>query len=89
MTQKQITIRGFSPEVEKAVRRESSKKGVSLNKAVVSLLNKAVGAGEGKTQKRRVHHDLDHLAGAWSKDEARLFERHLKKQRQIDEDLWQ
>ena len=35
------------------------------------------------------HHDLDHLAGTWSPEEAREFEAALTEQRQIDPELWE
>lgn len=42
----------------------------------------------GRGRKRTVHHDLDALAGAWSKEEAANFEAVLREQRSIDPDVW-
>ena len=84
----QITVRGIPPEIEKAIRNESKRKNISLNKTIVSLLKKAVGGRIKKASKEIVYHDIDHLSGAWSRDEAQQFERNLKDQRQIDEDVW-
>jgi len=85
---RQITIRGISDEVEKMVKKEAGKKGLSLNKAFISLLEKAAGT-KGKEKKRATFHlELDHLSGIWSKDEADAFKRNLQFQREIDEDLW-
>ena len=39
-------------------------------------------------KKELVYHDLDHLSGGWSKEESQQFERNLKDQRHIDEDIW-
>lgn len=86
---KQITIRGIPDEVERIIKREADKKGLSLNKALLSLLEKGAGTkGREKKKKTALSHDLDHLAGVWSKEEAETFERNLKLQRKIDEDLW-
>ncbi|MBI3794318.1 MAG: hypothetical protein HY280_06265 [Nitrospinae bacterium] len=83
---KQITIRGVPEAVEKLVKMEAKKNGLSLNKAFIALLEKrAVGGAKGK---RALHHDLDRLSGAWTKAEADEFEKNLRGQRKIDEELW-
>jgi len=35
-----------------------------------------------------LHHDLDHLAGTWSDEEAAEFDAALAEQRKIDPELW-
>ncbi|RJQ53242.1 MAG: hypothetical protein C4521_08230 [Actinobacteria bacterium] len=85
---KQLTIRDLPPEVERAVREESKKENVSLNRAVIRLLKKAIGVREAKPREKFVYHDLDELAGAWSVAEAEEFDRYLGEQRRIDEELW-
>lgn len=85
---KQITLRGIPVGVERIVKREAERKGLSLNKAFISLLEKTIG-GEEKAQVRRpLHHDLDHLCGIWTKREAEEFLKNVEFQRTIDEDLW-
>jgi hypothetical protein len=85
---KQITIRGIPVEIEKLIKEEAEKKGVSLNKAFLSLLMKATGLkGEGK-KKKILYHDLDHLSGAWTKEDSTMFEKKLKLLRKIDEEIW-
>lgn len=86
MTQKQLTIRGIPEQVDKEIRKESRKRGVSLNKAAIALLQKSV-SGLG-SKRPELHHDLDRLAGKWSKDEAKAFDETLGSQRKIDEELW-
>jgi hypothetical protein len=36
----------------------------------------------------RRYHDLDELAGSWSKQEADAFDQALGKQRTIDPEMW-
>jgi plasmid stability protein len=85
---KQITIRSIPDEVKKTVQKEAAQKGVSLNKAIISLLERAVGTkAEGK-KKRVLYDDLDHLAGLWSREEAAQFDKTLKAQRKVDTELW-
>lgn len=83
---KQMTIRGIPEEVEKKVKAEAQRKGVSLNKAFLSLLERS--AGISRKERKKVHHDLDHLFGKWTKEEAEAFNKGLQFQRRVDEDLW-
>ena len=85
---KQITLRGIPVDIERMMKREAERKGLSLNKAFISLLERAIGTKE-KVQKRKsLHHDLDHLCGIWTKREAEEFIKTVQFQRTIDEDLW-
>ncbi len=85
---KQITLRGIPVDIERLIKREAERKGLSLNKAFISLLEKATGTKE-KVQKRKfLHHDLDHLCGIWTKREGEGFTKTIEFQRSIDEDLW-
>ena len=84
---KTVTLRSLPPNVAEAIRKEANRKGMSLNKAVISLLENRVGAREKKIRQTR-HHDLDDLAGSWSKQEAAEFDKSLADQRTIDPDLW-
>ena len=85
---KQITLRGIPVDIERMIKREADRKGLSLNKAFISLLEKTTGTKE-KAQKRKfLHHDLDHLCGIWTKREADEFIKNVEFQRTIDEDLW-
>ena len=84
---KQITIRGIPPDVEKAIRREAREKKVSLNRAILNLLEKAVGK-KGKRSDKHIYKDLDYLCGAWAKEEGEEFNASLRSLREIDEDIW-
>ncbi len=85
---KQITIRSIPDEVKKTVQKEAAQKGVSLNKAIIALLERAVGAKAPEKKKRVVYHDLDHLAGLWSREEEASFDKTIKAQRKVDAELW-
>ena len=84
---KAITLRNIPSELAKILEREAAKTGRSLNKTVLTLLEKATGArGSGQLPVR--FHDLDDLTGSWTPKQAREFEGHLEELRQIDSDLW-
>ena len=85
---KQITVRGIPNKIESIIKKEAKIKGLSLNRAIISLLEKAAGK-KGKEKKNRIlYHDLDNLSGLWTKEEAETFEINLNLQRKIDENLW-
>ena len=83
---KAVTLRNLPPSLDRTIRQRAKKKGVSVNKVVIRLLQEHLGESE----KRPVHryHDLDELADSWSKQEAEAFERTLAKQRAIDPEMW-
>jgi hypothetical protein len=83
---KAITIRNIPPAVSRAIRQKADTERTSLNKAVVSLIEERLGAGW-KARKMR-HHDLDFLAGSWTRQEAEAFDEALAEQRAIDAGLW-
>ena len=85
---KQITIRGISGKVERIVRKQAREKGLSLNKTLVSLLEKSVGVTPGDVKGVGLHHDLDELSGVWAHEDAAAFDRSLQSQRSVDEELW-
>ncbi|MBI2360807.1 MAG: hypothetical protein HYV04_18200 [Deltaproteobacteria bacterium] len=85
---KAITLRNLPPEVVKIVRKKARKKGTSINKAVISLLEESTGTSRKKQEKKTLYHDLDALAGSWTREEALEFEKALAAQRTIEPDLW-
>ena len=84
---KAITVRNLPPAVARTVRERALREGTSTNKAVISLLEEATGRKRPRAA-APAHHDLDALAGAWSRKESVEFERALRGQRTIDPELW-
>ena len=85
---KQITLRGIPVEIERMIKIEAERKGLSLNKAFISLVEKATGTKEKMQKRKSMHHDLDHLCGIWTKRDAEEFTQNVEFQRTIDEGLW-
>jgi plasmid stability protein len=83
---KAVTLRNLPPSLDRTIRQRAKKKGVSVNKVVISLLQEHLGESEKRPVRR--YHDLDELAGSWTKQEAEAFERALAKQRAIDPEMW-
>ena len=81
-----VTVRNLPPGVAKAVKEKARKEKLSLNKAIVRLLEEATGVEKGK--KKILHHDLDRFFGTWTKEEADAFDAATREHRQIDPEMW-
>jgi len=80
-----LTVRNIPSPVARSIRRRAEAKGISLNRAVLELLEEAVGTPRKSPPS---HGDLDALFGAWSRKEAAAFGRSLKSHRRVDPELW-
>jgi hypothetical protein len=80
-----ITVRNLPPAVVKAVKEKARREKLSLNKAIVALLEEATGSRAAKKVPQR---DLDHLAGSWSEQEYEEFMSAVREQRQVDPEMW-
>lgn len=69
----------------KAIKEKARRENLSLNKAVVALLEEATSSRTGKKARTR---DLDHLAGTWSEQEYEQLMSALREQRQVDPEMW-
>ena len=83
---KAITLRNLPPELDKSIRKRARGKRMSVNEAVIGLLEDHL--TQDKTKRAELHHDLDDLCGSWTEDAAAAFDRVLAKQRTIDQDVW-
>ncbi|TKB94253.1 MAG: hypothetical protein E8D40_01825 [Nitrospira sp.] len=72
---KAVTLRNLPPQLDRTIRERAKKKGVSVNKVVIGLLQEHLGESERKMV--RQYHDLDELPGSWSKQEAEAFDEYL------------
>lgn len=80
-----ITIRFPDDTLSELLRRESRKRGESINKIVIATLeNSLVG-----TSGPRRFGDLDHLAGTWSQAELEDFHQAIAALERIDPEDWQ
>ena len=78
-----MTIRNVSPELGAALDAEKRRRGLSLNRTVLALMEESLGVG-GKPRSN----GLRRLAGTWSEEEFRQFEKRVAPFNEIDEDLW-
>jgi hypothetical protein len=81
-TIKALTIRNLPPNLAEALEREKRRRGQSLNQTVIDLLGQGLGAPGVRSN------GLSRLAGGWSEDEFRDFERATAPFEAVDEELW-
>ncbi len=84
---KTVTVRQIPPGLARVIAGRARRTRSSVNQAVLGLLEEAAGLATRQTAPER-HHDLDALAGAWTRAEANQFDRALRAQRPVDPDLW-
>lgn len=84
---RQLTIRGFGKDLEKAIRRIAREEGLSLNQAALKFMRAGAGV-EGEPQKRVLGSSLDWFIGRWTEGEERAFLRSVEWLERIDKELW-
>lgn len=80
---KTMTIRNVPEETAAALDAERRRRGVSLNRTVLALIQESLGLGG-----RPRSNDLRELAGTWSNEEFQRFEEAVAPFAEVDEDLW-
>ena len=86
---KQLTVRGLDARLERTLRAEAKRRGLSVNRTVLGLLQEGTGLTEPPSAASSPPFtDLDHLAGTWSADEADAFDAQLRSSRAVDAELW-
>jgi hypothetical protein len=83
---KTVTVRGIDVELDRSIKARAASEDLSANQWIVQALKKATGTG--KKQIFPVHHDLDELAGGWTREETKAFAKNTKAFEKIDEELW-
>ncbi len=79
-----LALRGIDPALRSAIEAEASRLGLSLNALVLRILRDSLGL----TETAGLHHDLDALAGVWSREEAEEFTEAIRHFEEIDPSLW-
>lgn len=81
---KTLTVRGITPELEKALRKEKERRGASINQIVLDLLAGGLGLQPGKPRSN----GLADLAGFWTAEDLKAFESATAMFEQIDAGVW-
>jgi hypothetical protein len=83
---KTITIRGITTDMSQAIKEKAKERNLSINEWFLRTIS--VWAGLDKKPLFTEYHDLDALAGGWSRNEVEKFTRCLKGFEKIDRDIW-
>ncbi len=83
-----LTLRGIPKPVEQRLRKIAQESHRSLNKAVIDLLQKAVGLGDTALETSGKQRDVRSVISKWTKKEAEEFERDTALFESIDEEMW-
>ena len=84
----QLTIRGIDASLDEWLKQEAKRRGQSVNRYVLTLLQEASGATKPGKPTEIIHHELDYLAGSWSAEALQEFLEQAAPARTIDEALW-
>jgi hypothetical protein len=84
MSSSNFNLRGIPLEVMNLLKQQAKKMHTSVNILILQMIER----GLGFTRKKPGYHDLDHLAGTWSKEEAKTFQKNTSYFEKIDKDLW-
>jgi hypothetical protein len=84
----QITVRGLNPQVMAEIQRVARAKGISLNKAALTVLTRGAGLEEPPDSSRLIGNALNRFVGTWTAKQANDFSRSTRSLEQVDEDLW-
>ena len=88
---KQLTLRGFDPELEERLRVIARERSLSLNRAALVLMRRGAGLESPPEPGRdtsSVGSVLDRFVGVWSAEEEREFLRSLAGLEELDPELW-
>jgi hypothetical protein len=84
----QLTVRGLDPRLTAEIQKLARAKGISMNKAALSILARGAGLDLPATNERQIGRAIDRFVGIWTDVQARDFSRSTRSLEQVDEDFW-
>jgi len=84
---KTISLRGIDEQTAGKLKDEAKRKNTSVNALVLELVRHGLGL-QPAPHRRRIHRDLDHLAGTWTEKDAEAFLETIQVFEEVDKDLW-
>jgi hypothetical protein len=83
---KSITIRGIDSDLASVIKQKAASNAQSVNQWLLQSLRQITGQAKEPIFKK--YHDLDALAGGWSRSETEAFLSNTKLFEKIDEEIW-
>lgn len=84
---RQLTLRGFDPELERRLRELARREGISLNKAALKLLRRGAGTKVAAESRRSIGAALARFSGSMRPAEAAAIDSAVKELREADREL--
>jgi hypothetical protein len=85
---RQLTIRGFDPELEQRLEQLARREHISLNRAALVLMRRGAGLDERGPLTPTVGNSLDGFIGSWSEEDERTLLDAVAVFEAIDEEMW-
>ena len=79
-----ISIPSVDDATAARLRTEAERRGITIEELVLELIQQGI-----ENLEAPPYHDLDALAGTWSKEDADAFLEAIAELEQVDEKLWQ
>jgi hypothetical protein len=80
-----FNLRGIPSEVMDTLKKEAKRLRMSVNALALKMIERSLGI----SREKFINHDLDHLAGSWSSEEEKTFNKNTKFFETIDEEMWE
>lgn len=80
-----FNLRGIPSDVMDTLKKEAKRLRMSVNALALKMIERSLGLSNEKF----IHHDLDNLAGSWSSEEEKIFNKNTKSFEKIDKEMWQ
>lgn len=84
---KTVTIRGIDEKLDRTIKMIAKESQMSVNQWILQSLRKITGLD--KQPPMPEHHDLDSLAGGWTKKDFEQFQSDTSIFEDIDEEVWE
>jgi len=85
---RQLTIRGFDPELTRRIREIAKRERISLNKAALRLLRRGAGIAENAEPPNTIGNSLDRFIGTMTAEEERQLLDSIRSCEAIDPGMW-
>jgi hypothetical protein len=85
---RQLTIRGFDPELSRRVRDLARREGISLNKAALRLLRRGAGIEAESVPANVIGDSLDRFIGTMTAAEEKALLDSIRSCEEIDAEMW-
>ncbi len=80
-------LRGLPGHLMLLLKQEAKEGHTSVNGVIIRLIERGLGATQ-PLMVRRIHDDIDALAGTWSDEDVHAFEENINPLNEIDVGLW-